>query len=119
MQSIGEYPVQCVNGAEEEILLLLSVFGGVVLSADGRGVAAEASRLRAPLLALRDSLISERNAGTTLAQLCMGEGCYEEIFLGLEFSRFARPTLLELVRSCRRPRFLCEHGFVEMTIDCG
>ncbi len=101
LQNLGEYPVDGVNRPNDEILLLLNIFGGVALPVDERIAASEASRLRAPLLTLRDLHISERNGITAFAQLCVEEGCFEEIFLGLEFSRFARPSLLEFIISCR------------------
>ncbi len=100
-QNLGKYPVDCVKWKGDTILLLLSIFGGVYLPAYDRHVAAEASCLRAPVLAIRDSHISESNGGTVLAQLCMEEGCFEEILLGLEFSRFSRPSYLELVMASR------------------
>ncbi len=97
LQRFGTYPIEYVKWRKREILLLLNVFGGVHLTPKMQ-VAAEAFRLRAPLLALRNSHCSERNAGTALAQLCVEEGCFEERFLGLEFSHFARPPLFELVK---------------------
>ncbi len=84
-----------------EILLLLNIFGGVAVPADKRGVAEDASLLRGPVLALRDLHISRRNCLTAVAQLCVEEGCFEELMMGLEFSNFVQPSLLELVNSCR------------------
>ncbi len=64
--------------------------------ADENFVDVNSSRLRA-LLSLRDVHISQNKDGTAFSQLCMEEGCFEERFLGWEFSQFVRPALLDLL----------------------
>ncbi len=86
--------------SKESILELLHLFGVVALPADL--VTDKFASSVARVAAIRDSHCAEGDAGTAVSRVCVEEGCLEEIFLGVQFSRLARPSLLELVEFVRR-----------------